>query len=268
VNPDHTDRARDAGAAAFEAVRRRLARKAATLIRRDAEAAEVALELGLIDRAWLDNPGQGPVTTAGPYEVMERFWERAVEQRPSRISSLGLSAAQLLSGRMTTPAGHPVSLAVVFTDLEGFTSYTAEFGDEAALRLLQDHYRDARPIVRREGGRIVKRLGDGLLCTFTTPQGGLRAAVELLGTAPEPLRLRAGVHFGDAIISSSDVVGHAVNVAARVAEIAGGGHAIATKGAVDAAGPSPGVIVGKERSRRLKGISERVVIVEIGPENT
>ncbi len=227
----------------------------------------MALELGLVDRTWLENPGKGPVSTSGPYDVLERFLERAVEQRPSRISSLGLGAAQLLAGRLAPAYGKTESLAVVFTDLEGFTAYTAEFGDGAALSLLKEHHRVAGPIVRREGGRIVKRIGDGLLCTFANPQGGLRAAVELIGIAPAPLRLRAGVHVGEAIVSVDDVIGHAVNIAARVAETARGGSVVATKEAVEAAGPTPGVQVkGKARSRRFKGISERVEVVELVPE--
>src|SRR5579863_5481791 len=99
---------------ALDSLRRRLARKAATLIRRDQEAADMALELGLIDRAWLESPDRAPVATAGPYEVLERFWERAVEQRPSRISTLGLGAAQLLAGRMAPASGRQEALAVVF----------------------------------------------------------------------------------------------------------------------------------------------------------
>lgn len=252
----------------MDALRRRLAQKAAALIRRDKEAADVALELGLIDRAWLDAPDKAPIATAAPTEILERFWERAVEQRPSRISSLGLSAAQLIAGRLTPPTGRQEALAVLFTDLEGFTSFTAVHGDEAALKLLQEHHRRAGPIVRRCGGRIVKRLGDGLLCTFVNPAGGLLAAVELLATAPEPLKLRAGVHVGEAIVSSDDVIGHVVNVAARVAETADGGHAVATQDALDAAGTTAGVVpVGKARARRLKGVSERVLVVEIRPQD-
>lgn len=261
----HTNEAaRQAGIAAVEAFRYKLAAKAASLIRRDTEAANVALELGLVDRRWLENPGSEPISTSGAYDVLERFWERAVEQRPSRIASLGLGAAQLLAGRMTPPTGRLESLAVVFTDLEGFTPYTAEFGDEAALALLREHHRLARPIIRREGGRIVKRIGDGLLCTFTTAQGGLRAAVELTGTAPSPLKLRAGVHVGEAIVSADDVIGHAVNVTARVTERAKGGAVVATQEAIDAAGPTPGVqLKGKPQARKLKGIAEKVVIVEL-----
>jgi adenylate cyclase len=256
---------RDAGQAAVVALRRLMARKAAELIRHDPEAADVALEMGLIDRRWLDDPGHAPISTAGPQEVVERFFERAVETRPSRLSSLGLGAAQLLTSRLAPPSGKAEHMTVVFTDLEGFTSYTDENGDEAALALLRDHHREAGPVVRREGGRIVKRIGDGLLCTFPGSQGGLRAAVALLSTAPHPLRLRAGVHVGEAIASPDDVIGHVVNVAARVAETARGGQALATLDAVEDAGDTRGVVVGRPRSRRLKGVSDRVVVVEIMP---
>jgi adenylate cyclase len=266
VNPEQSERARAAGATAVDALRRLLARKAAELIRHDAEAADVALEMGLIDRRWLDNPAGTPVSTAGPSEVVERFLERAVEQRPSRLSALGLGATQLLASRLTSsPTGRPEPMTVVFTDLEGFTTYTAQNGDEAALALLQVHHREAGPVVRREGGRIVKRLGDGLLCTFPGPQGGLRAALELVATAPYPLRLRAGVHMGEAIVSSDDVIGHAVNVAARVAELASGGQVVATRDVIDAAGPLPGIVVGRPRARRLKGIVDKVSVAEIKP---
>ncbi len=255
--------ARDVGEAAFGAVRRLLARKAAEMIRQDPDAADVALEMGLIDRRWLEDPDRTPISTAGPSEVIERFWERAVETRPSRLSTLGLGAAQLLASRLAPPTGRPESMTVVFTDLEGFTAFTARQGDEAALALLQDHHREAGPIVRRSGGRIVKHIGDGLLCTFPDAQSGVRAAVELIDSAPEPLRLRAGVHLGEAIASPDDVIGHVVNVAARVTETARGGQALATLEAVEAAGPIPGVVAGKPRYRRLKGISSRVALVEV-----
>jgi adenylate cyclase len=255
---------REAGAQAVDAVRRLLARKAAELIRNDPEAADVALEMGLVDRRWLDRPGDAPLSTVPPTEVVERFLERSVEQRPSRLTQLGLGAAQLLASRLATSAtGQAETMTVVFTDLQGFTSYTDEHGDEAALALLQEHHRYAGPVVRRDGGRIVKRLGDGLLCTFHNPQGGLRAAVELVDTAPYPLHLRAGVHVGEVMASSDDVIGHVVNVTARVAELAKGGHAVATMDVIEAAGPTPGVRAGKPRGRRLKGISEKVSIAEI-----
>ena len=254
---------REAGEAAVGVLRRLLARKAADMIRNDPDAADVAMEMGLVDRRWLENPARAPITAASPSEVVERFLERVVETRPSRLSSLGLGAAQLLASRLASPSGKAEWMTVVFTDLEGFTAFTDREGDEAALTLLQDHHREAGPVVRREGGRIVKHIGDGLLCTFADPAGGLRAAVGLLDAAPEPLRLRAGVHMGEAIASPDDVIGHVVNVAARVAETARGGQVVATLETVEAAGPTSGVVIGKVKSRKLKGISERMALADV-----
>ena len=265
VSDDVAD-ARQAGEAAVGRVGRLLARKAADMIRSDPDAADVALEMGIIDRRWLDSPNEAPITTSGPADVIERFWERAVESRPSRLAAFGLGAAQLLASRLAPPTGRSEVMTVLFTDLEGFTAFTAQRGDEAALALLRDHQRAAGPVVRRGGGRIVKHIGDGLLCTFPDPKGALRAAVVLLDLAPEPLRLRAGVHSGEAIASPDDVIGHVVNVAARVAETAKGGQGVATRVTVEAAGPTPGVVFGRSRSRKLKGIKERMTLVDISAD--
>ncbi|MHB1787004.1 MAG: adenylate/guanylate cyclase domain-containing protein [Acidimicrobiales bacterium] len=256
------ERARATGAATVESLRRMLARKAANLIRSDPEEAAKAIEMGLVDRRWLDRPGEGPVSTSTPAEVLERYLQRAVEQRPSRLGSLGLNALQLLAWHGTPEGGDPQPVTVVFTDLEGFTAFTDEHGDDAALGLIQEHHRSAGPVVRRWGGRIVKHLGDGLLCTFSQPEAGIWAGLELLGAAPAPLRLRAGLHVGEAIVSRADVVGQVVNVAARVTDMARGGQVMVTTEVVEAAGPVEGIEFGRARLRRLKGISERVGVCE------
>lgn len=75
----------------MDTLRRMLARKAAELIRSDQVEAEAALELGLIDHRWLDDP---------------------------------MNAVQLLAAHRTPPTGETRMVTVAFTDLEGFTSYT------------------------------------------------------------------------------------------------------------------------------------------------
>src|SRR5947208_1716158 len=104
----------------------------------------------------------------------------------------------------------------------------AKEGDETATRLLIEHHRVVGPIVRSRGGKVVKRLGDGLLLTFPSPEAAVLAALELVPSAPEPLRMRAGMHCGEAVVTRDDVIGHVVNVAARVAESAKGGEAMVT----------------------------------------
>jgi adenylate cyclase len=265
VNEERSGAAREVGAAAFATVRRALARKAADMIRNDPDDAATALEIGLVDRAWLDNPGEAPISSSAPSDILRRFLERSVERRPSKLSSLGLSAVQLLSSGSDGEAGAGANtLTIVFTDLEGFTAYTDANGDTAALELITAHHELARPVVRQWKGRIVKHLGDGLLCTFPDAPSGVHAALGLLATAPPPLRLRAGVHMGEAVVTREDVVGHVVNVAARVCEAAKGGQVLcsADVAAAATAASISGVRFGRVKSRRMKGVKTPVGVCE------
>lgn len=258
--------ARAAGSEAMATLRRALAEKAADVIRRDPELAADAIEVGLVDRRWLEAPGEHPLTTAKGRDVLQRFVERAVERRPSALGTLGLSALQVLSFEgQVDGSGVTQCVAVVFTDLEGFTAFTSEHGDEAAIALLTRHQRAVGRVVRSRGGRVVKRLGDGLMLSFPEPEAATLAALELLGTAPEPLRLRAGVHLGDAMVTHDDVVGHVVNVAARVTELAGGGCVLATADVRDAVAGLPGAAFGDVRVVELRGVPEPVAVCEVAP---
>jgi len=259
VNEGGGGRAREAGATAFDAVRRATARKAAELLQSDPKEADTAVEIGLVDRRWLEEGGQGPISSSAPTDMVRRFLERSLERRPSKFSTLGLSVVHFFSSG-DDPRGGAKLITVVFTDLEGFTAYTDANGDIAALALLEEHHRLAGPIVRQWNGKIVKFLGDGLLCSFSDPESGVRAALELLGTAPPPLRLRAGVHVGHAMVSRLDIVGHVVNVAARVCAYADGGQVLITGQVLEATGQFEGVRVGRMKSRRLKGIKKPVGI--------
>jgi adenylate cyclase len=268
--PARGGKAREAGAATFAALRRATARKAADLIRSDPDDAATALEIGLVDEEWLKAPGERPISSSAPGDILRRFVERTVERHPSKLSSLGLTAVQLLSsdddGGAGGGNGTPRALTVVFTDLEGFTAYTDAHGDAAAITLIDEHHRRAAPTVRRWKGRIVKHLGDGLLCTFPKPALGVRAALDLQASAPDPLRLRAGVHTGDAAVTKSDVVGHVVNVAARVCEAAKGGQVLATEEVVEAASAAAemrDVRFGRMKSRRMKGVKTPVRLCEV-----
>jgi class 3 adenylate cyclase len=264
-------KAREAGAATLAALRRATARKAAEMIRSDPDDAATALEIGLVDEEWLQAPGERPISSSAPTDILRRFLERTIERHPSKLSSLGLTAVQLLSSGDDTgtgsSSGTATQLTVVFTDLEGFTAYTDAHGDAAALALIDEHHQRATPIVRRWKGRIVKHLGDGLLCTFPEPASGLRAALELQSSAPDPLRLRAGVHMGEAVLTKNDVVGHVVNVAARVCEAAKGGQVLATAEVVEAAGSGEknlaDVHLGRMKSRRMKGVKTPVRLCEV-----
>lgn len=273
MNEARRERAREVGRATVSSmrssVRGRLRERLAEVLKSDPEVLASAVELGLVRREWVDDPEGEPISDASPVQVVQRFLEREVERKPSLLSELGLSAVQILSSRGDDgpdEAGErPQPMAVVFTDLEGFTRYTEQQGDDAAHELLQRHTRIVGPIVRSRGGRIVKRLGDGLLLTFPGPEAAVLAALELVGAAPEPLKMRAGVHWGEAYESRDDVVGHDVNVAARVADVSKGDEVLATVATRDAArGVLRGrVEFGRVGRRKVKGLDEPVSVCKV-----
>jgi adenylate cyclase len=256
--------ARAKGASAVGAVKVNLAERAADLLRRDPELKDTAIEVGLVDRAWLDEPGQHPVRTVPALDVVQRFLERSVERRPSALGTIGLNALQLLAADHGAGDGDaaPVPVAIVFTDLEGFTRYTAREGDEAARQLLADHHKVVGPVVRSRGGRVVKRIGDGLMLAFPSADAAVLAAVELV-EVPCELRLRAGVHAGEAVVTQDDLIGHDVNVAARVAAAATGGQVLATVAVREQTGPLRGVAYGRARRRTFKGVGQAVSVCPV-----
>jgi adenylate cyclase len=240
--------------------------RAANLLRRDPSLKDTAVEVGLVSREWLDEPGRVPMRTTPALDVVQRFLERSVERRPSALGAIGLNALQLLAYE------HPVEgkpdtrqqpIAIVFTDLEGFTQYTGRHGDEAALELLAEHHRAIGPIVRSRGGKVVKRIGDGLMLSFPSAESAVHAALDLMDVPPGPLRLRAGVHWGEAVVTADDLIGHDVNVAARVAAVARGGQVLATVAVRDAVGEMRGVRFGRARRRSFKGVEHAVSVCPV-----
>jgi adenylate cyclase len=240
--------------------------RAADLLRSDPSLRDTAVEVGLVDRKWLEEPGKVPVRTTPAVDVVQRFLERSVERRPSALRSIGLNALQLLAyehpidGKSDTRQ-QPVS--IVFTDLEGFTRYTASRGDEAALALLAEHNRATGPVVRSRGGKVVKRIGDGLMLSFPSAESAVMAGLELIEAETGQLRLRAGVHTGEAAVTADDLIGHDVNLAARVAAVARGGQVLATVAVRDEVGDLRGVTFGRARRRSFKGVEQAVQVCPV-----
>jgi adenylate cyclase len=119
-----------------------------------------------------------------------------------------------------------VDVAVLFTDLVGYSEWALESGDELAIRLL-GAVREAiePPIVEREG-EVVKWLGDGLMAVFEDAPSAVEAAFdareraasfEVDGFRP---RLKTGIHLGRPRKIGGDYFGVDVNIAARLLEAA------------------------------------------------
>jgi predicted ATPase/class 3 adenylate cyclase len=124
------------------------------------------------------------------------------------------------------------TVTFLFTDLEGSTRLWEQH--PAAMRpALERHDALLRVAVEGAGGRMVKTTGDGLHAVFTTTRAALDAALaaqrsiaaETWGV-PGGLRVRMGLHTGDAAARDGDYYGPATNRAARVMAAAHGGQVV------------------------------------------
>jgi adenylate cyclase len=124
--------------------------------------------------------------------------------------------------------------AVAFTDICGFTEFTAVRGDRDALLLLGTQERLVRSCLP-EGARVVKELGDGLLLWFPNATSALTTSLALQdefesesAISELPLWVRIGVHWGTPTKRGNDLIGHDVNIASRVADVAGPTEVVVT----------------------------------------
>ncbi len=134
----------------------------------------------------------------------------------------------------------------LFTDIVGFTEFTDAEGDEAAVAVLDLQGELLLRVTEDGDARVVKELGDGALLWFADASHALRASTSLrraLGQArlarTMPLAVRMGLHHGPATARRDDLVGHTVNVASRIAALAGPGELLISDDVVAAAGSVP-----------------------------
>lgn len=132
---------------------------------------------------------------------------------------------------------------VMFTDIVGFTEFNALRGDAEAVALLSLQERIVREEIG-ESGRIVKGLGDGLMLWFHDPCDAIRTGLQLQERFEEeslgmdaPLWVRIGVHAGRQTRRGDDLLGHDVNVASRIMNLANSGEVLASEPTVTQARP-------------------------------
>jgi adenylate cyclase len=177
-----------------------------------------------------------PLSTAGiaPVQVVARGISALQPERESLAQELGLAGLQLwqsISESVGRGRGDR-ELALLFTDLVGFSSWALEAGDSAALELLRAVGIAEESAIVWHRGQIVKRLGDGVMATFLAAQRAVDAALDIqiaideIEVASFRPRLRAGVHWGSPRKLGGDYLGVDVNIAARVAEAAKAGEVL------------------------------------------
>lgn len=114
--------------------------------------------------------------------------------------------------------------AILAADVAGYSRIMGE-NEEEAFRILKAHCAVTDSIIELHEGRVFNTAGDSVLAAFDSPVEAVRAAIEIQEalktrnlSLPENLRLtfRIGINLGDVIVKDNDLLGDAVNVAARL----------------------------------------------------
>jgi predicted ATPase/class 3 adenylate cyclase len=123
------------------------------------------------------------------------------------------------------------TLTFVFTDIEGSTALLRRVGADVYAQILADHHSLIRSALASHDGTELNTLGDGFFAAFSSPRACAVAVVEMQRAlqqhdwpAGERVRVRMGVHTGEAAQTSAGLLGLDVHRAARVAGVASGGQ--------------------------------------------
>ncbi|HLA19244.1 MAG TPA: adenylate/guanylate cyclase domain-containing protein, partial [Dehalococcoidia bacterium] len=154
------------------------------------------------------------------------------------------------------------TVTIMFSDIEGSTAMTERLGDQRWLELLREHNALVRRQVKSHGGFEVKSEGDGFMLAFQSARRALECAIDIQRgfaasneKAKEPVKVRIGLHTGEAIKEGDDFFGKHVNLAARVAGQAQGGEILVSSLLKELTESAGEFTFGEGRKVELKGLA-------------
>jgi hypothetical protein len=155
---------------------------------------------------------------------------------------------------------------ILFADVSGSTRLFETKGDVEARRLIASVLDALSAVCGQHGGRVIKTIGDEVMCTLPSALDGLAAACDMqrkmardADFVRDNLAVRIGLHHGEALDESGDVFGDAVNIAARMTTLAKREQIVttaATADAIEGSGP-------ETRSLGRARVSGKLLPIEI-----
>jgi class 3 adenylate cyclase len=152
----------------------------------------------------------------------------------------------------------PLTVTILYSDIVQFTQLSERLGANLTAKILNEYLEEMTRIAFKYGGTVDKFIGDGLMVLFGAPESlpameqaqraiatarmmfesleklnqswQERAIIDLNGSTP--LKFRCGIHLGTAVVGmfgggqrcDYTAIGSAVNIAARLQEVAAPNH--------------------------------------------
>jgi predicted ATPase/class 3 adenylate cyclase len=154
----------------------------------------------------------------------------------------------------TLPTG---TVTFLITDIEGSTRLLMDLG-EAYASVLERHNGILRDVVEAHGGTTVSTAGDSVFAVFPGAARAVRAAVAAqtaIGAEPWPggfrVRVRMGLHTGEAVLGADDYVGLDVHRTARISAVAHGGQILLSAATAALSRTTGAIDLGEHRLKDL-----------------
>lgn len=180
---------------------------------------------------------------------------------PTPIEALA-SAVSAERPDLRSQASPDGTVTMLFTDIENSTAMAERLGDHRWLELLREHNGITREQIGAHGCFEVKSQGDGFMIASQSARRGVQCAIDIQRAfarrnekAAEQIRVRIGLHTGEALKDADDFFGKHVILASRIAGKAEGGEILASSLLKDVTESLGDIPFGESREAELKGLS-------------
>jgi adenylate cyclase len=161
------------------------------------------------------------------------------------------------------------TMAVVFADISESTSLYQKLGDTTAQNIVNACVTVISEVLSQFNGRLVKTIGDEVMCVFPTADLGLLATMEMQKRVSEnrpgnhQIAIHIGLHYGRVLVEDNDVFGDTVNVAAYLAAAATAEQVLTTHATEQSLSVPLKSSVRPIFQTVLKGASEETMIYQV-----
>jgi class 3 adenylate cyclase len=193
---------------------------------------------------------------AGRFEAKDEIGElsrafldmaRALEQRYAMTKYMSRTTVQMLEqGGSANPAGERKWLALIFSDVRGFTAFSEDRDPALVIERLNEVLGIEADVVRSHGGDVDKFVGDAMFAWFSGPERcrrAVEASIEILAQLNTRFAGKAGteigfgIHVGEVVVGSMGsqerrdytAIGRSVNLAARLCSAAKSGQILVSQ---------------------------------------
>ena len=237
-------------------------------------------QIQLVPSAGLGEAGAAEARTSGPRLTTvagsggDAVVRGSAEPTAARMTSIDAVAAAVDHDQPNVAklSGNEGTITIVFSDIEASTEMATQLGDTKWFSVLKRHNDIIRKAVKKYGGNEIKAQGDGFMLTFPSARAAIFAMSDVqrdfakhAADQPDtPIRVRVGVHTGEAIVDAGgDLFGRHIILAARVANLADGGQILASSITKEIASARGDIHFGDAREVTLKGIEGAHHVYEI-----